>query len=58
MIGAEFPRSSQFTKFLSVVLHRNMVGKNQLVEIGSFAPPGGGNALKIVAIGSIYACFT
>ena len=46
LIGGEFPRSSQFKKFLNVVLHRNAVGKSQLVEIGSFAPPGGGKALR------------
>ena len=45
LIGGEFPRSSQFKKFLNVVLHRNAVGKSHWWKIGSFAPPGGGNAL-------------
>ena len=40
LIGGDFLILSQFKKFLSIVLHRNVVGKNQLVEIGSFAPPG------------------
>ena len=31
--------------FSELVLHRRRVGKIQLVEIGSFAPLGGGNAL-------------
>ena len=46
LIGGEFPRSSQFKKFLNVVLHRNAVGKSHWWKIGSFAPPGGGNALR------------
>ena len=50
LIGGEFPRSSQFKKFLNVVLHRNAVGKNHWWKIGSFAPPGGGNALIVSAV--------
>ena len=49
VIGAEFPRSSQFKKFLSTVLHRygGRGGKGEMNwwKIGSVAPPGGGNAL-------------
>ena len=50
LIGGEFPRSSQFKKFLNVVLHRNAVGKSHWWKIGSFAPPGGGNALRDVEV--------
>ena len=50
LIGGDFPRSSQFKKFLNVVLHRYAVGESHWWKIGSFAPPGGGNALR--ALGS------